>query len=73
MKKHPKPSEEYMLRQKETMRRKHRVVVMLNDKEKEALDEYCRLLKVSSVSSVFRQAMMERVLEALDENHPTLF
>ena len=48
---------------------------MLNHvkKELEAIDEYCRQFKVRSRSALIRQATMERVLEGLEENHPTLF
>lgn len=61
------------LRRKEEVRRRHRMVLLLNDKELEAVQEYCRLFKVSSKSGLFRQAGMEKILSALDENHPTLF
>lgn len=53
--------------------RNQRQVILFNEKEMAAIDEYCRLFKVSSKSALFRQAIMERVLEGLDENHPTLF
>lgn len=64
---------DYLSKQKESMRRRHRVSILLNDKEKAAVDEYCRLFSVSSKSGLFRQATMERILALLDENHPTLF
>ncbi len=41
------------------------------DKQREAM--LCRRFKVSSRSALIRQAVMERVLRGLEENHPTLF
>ncbi|MBR4826491.1 MAG: ribbon-helix-helix protein, CopG family [Bacteroidales bacterium] len=55
------------------MLRTHRKSVLFNDKELEAISEYCRRFKVSSRSALIRQAVMERVLRGLEENHPTLF
>ena len=60
-------------RQKESLRRTHRQVIYLNDKELAAVNEYCRKFKLTSKSGVFRQATIERILMLLDENHPTLF
>lgn len=64
---------EYLRKQKESLIRKHRKTVFFNSKELEAIDEYCRRFKVSSRSALIRQATMERVMQMLDENHPTLF
>ncbi len=64
---------EYLLKQKASLRRKHRVSVLLNDKELEAVREYCRRFKVSSRSALIRRATMEQVLSSLDDSHPTLF
>ncbi len=63
----------YLEKQKKLLLRKYRKTVLFNEKEMAAIDEYCRLFKVSSKSSLIRQTLMERVLSALDENHPTLF
>ena len=64
---------EYLRKQQASLRRIHRKTVLFNDRELAAIDEYCRLFKISSKSALIRQAVMERVLSALDENHPTLF
>ena len=64
---------EYMEKQRASLLRVHRKSVLFNEKEKAAIDEYCRLFKISSKSALIRQSVMERVLTALDENHPTLF
>ena len=63
----------YFDKQREALRRVHRKSVFFNDKEIAAIQEYCRRFKVSSRSALIRQAVMERVLRGLEENHPTLF
>ncbi len=63
----------YFDKQRESMRRVHRKAVLFNDNELTAINEYCRRFKVSSRSALIRQAVMERVLRGLEENHPTLF
>jgi hypothetical protein len=64
---------EYLEKQKASLIRSIRKSVFFNKKELEAIDEYCRQFKVRSRSALIRQATMERVLEGLEENHPTLF
>ena len=63
----------YFDKQRASLRRNHRKIVFLNEKELAAIDEYCSRFKVSSRSALIRQAVMERVLRGLEENHPTLF
>ena len=63
----------YFDKQRESLRRIHRKSVLFNDNEIAAIDEYCRRFKVRSRSALVRQAVMERVLRGLEENHPTLF
>ena len=63
----------FLEKQKAALIRNHRQVILFNEKEMNAIDEYCRVFKVSSKSAMLRQAVMERVLAGLDENHPTLF
>ncbi len=63
----------YFDKQRESLRRSHRVAVFFNDKELAAIQEYCRRFKVSSRSALIRQSVMERALRGLEENHPTLF
>lgn len=48
-------------------------MILFNEKEVNAIDEYCRRFKIKSKSAMLRQAVMERILGDLDENHPTLF
>ena len=64
---------EYLNKQKASLRRTHRKTILFNEKELAAIDEYCRRFKVSSRSALIRQATMERIMQTLDETHPTLF
>lgn len=64
---------DYLERQKESLKRRHRQVIYLNDLELAALNEYCQKFKIESRSAVFRKATMEQILKIMDENHPTLF
>lgn len=63
----------YLDKQKASLRRVYRKTVLFNEKELAAIDEYCHRFKVSSRSALMRQAVMERILTGLEENHPTLF
>ena len=63
----------YLDRQKDSLKRKYRKTTLFNEQELSASDEYCRRFKVSSRSALVREALMERVLKGLEENHPTLF
>ena len=72
-KKTPAVSPDFLDRQRASLRRNHRQVIYLNEKELAAIDEYCRQFKISAKSALYRQAIMERILAGLDENHPTLF
>lgn len=69
----PNVDPDFLEKQKAALVRTHRQVIYFNEKEMNAIDEYCRHFKVSSKSSMLRQAIIERVLSDLDENHPTLF
>lgn len=69
----PAIAPDFLERQRAQLRRSHRQVIYLNDKELAAIDEYCRQFKISGKSSLYRRIIMERILEGLDENHPKLF
>lgn len=69
----PAPSPDFLDKQKASLKRTHRQVIYLNEQELAAIDEYCRQFKISAKSALYRQAIMERILAGLDENHPTLF
>ena len=64
---------EYLKKQKEALVRKHRQVIYLNDSELAAINRYCEQFRVSTKAVLYREAVMEKVLSELDDNHPTLF
>ena len=72
-KKNPAVSPDFLDKQRASLRRTHRQVIYLNEKELAAIDEYCRQFKISAKSALYRQAIMERILAGLDQNHPTRF
>jgi hypothetical protein len=63
----------YLDKQRASLRRIHRKSVLFNSQELAAIDTYCKRFKISSRSALIRQAVMERVLEGLEESHPKLF
>lgn len=60
-------------KRRKALRRTHRQVIYLNDSEMKAVNEYCRRYGLKGRSAIFREATLERILEGLDESHPTLF
>ena len=63
----------YLEKQKEMLLRKNRYMLYFNDSEIAAIDEYCSSFKVHAKATLFREAIMSKVLSELEENHPTLF
>lgn len=66
-------STDYVKMHSASLRRVHRQVIYLNDKEMAAVKEYCDRFGVKERSTIFREATMERILSQLDDSHPTLF
>ena len=64
---------EYLKKQKAAMLRRHRQVIYLNDSEMAAIRQYCEKFRVGTKAVLFREAIMEKILKELDDNHPTLF
>ena len=64
---------ESIQRLRASLLRKNRQVIYLNDQEVAAVNEYCRRFGISYRSALYREAIMERVLDQLKKNHPTLF
>jgi len=67
------PDPDYLKMRKASLRRVHRQVIYLNDKEMAAVKEYCDRFGIKERSTIFREATMERILSQLDDSHPTLF
>ncbi|MBP3202780.1 MAG: hypothetical protein J6M31_04135 [Bacteroidales bacterium] len=64
---------EYLDKQRQMLLRRNRYVLLFNDSEMAAIQEYCSRFKVHSKSALFREAIMTKILTELEENHPTLF
>lgn len=64
---------EYLKKQKASLVRRHRQVIYLNDSEMAAIDQYCDKFRVGTKAVLFREAIMEKILSELEDNHPTLF
>lgn len=64
---------EYLKKQKESLVRRHRQVIYLNDSEMAAINLYCDKFRVGTKAVLYREAIMEKILSELDDNHPTLF
>ena len=64
---------DYLKKQKEALVRRHRQVIYLNDSEMSAIRQYCDKFRVGTKAVLFREAIMEKVLKELDDNHPTFF
>ena len=69
----PAVDPEYLKKQKEALVRRHRQVIYLNDSEMAAIHQYCEKFRVGTKAVLYREAIMEKVLKELDDNHPTLF
>lgn len=64
---------DFMSRAKESEKRTHKLLIRLNENEMNALKRYQELCKGKSRAALSREAIMEKVIAALDENYPTLF
>lgn len=65
---------DFRSREDKALLKKNRVVVLLSDKELDALKRYQAMLKSGkSRTAICREAIVEKVLRGLEENSPTLF
>ena len=63
----------FLDKQRASLLRNRRHVLLFNESETAAIDRYCEKFGVKSRSALFREAIMDKVLSELEENHPTLF
>ncbi|PLX21145.1 MAG: hypothetical protein C0599_08240 [Salinivirgaceae bacterium] len=54
-------------------RRRHKKSVLLNDKEIDAFEQYCKKYKIKNQSKIIRDALFKSILQHYDEDYPTLF
>lgn len=74
--KRPNPhtlSPDFRSREKDALVRRHKLVILLNDREMDVLKRYQAVLKGKSRAALCRDAIMEKALNVLEENQPTLF
>ncbi|MBP7219894.1 MAG: hypothetical protein KA995_05675 [Paludibacteraceae bacterium] len=68
-----KPSKRNDKNTKKSLLRKNRVTFVLNDKELNALEAYCKRFRVKNKSRFVRTVLMSTVIERLEQSSPTLF
>jgi len=56
-----------------SLRRTNKATFLLNEKEKEAIELYCRKNKIRNKSKFMREALMRIVMDHFIEDYPTLF
>ncbi len=60
-------------RKEDRLKRTHRMTIMLNPRESEALQSYFRRYKVKNRSKFMREAIITAVLRKFDQDYPSLF
>ena len=55
------------------LRRTYRKTILFNDKEKAAIDGYCKKYGIKSKSAFIRNAVISHILVDMDQNYPSLF
>jgi len=58
---------------KEKLTRNNRQSFMLNHREMNAMDAFCKKYKISNKSKFIREAVMTVILKKFDEDYPSLF
>ena len=57
----------------ERLKRTHRKVIWFNSHEMEAIEKYCKRYKITNRSRFIREAIITKILNKFDVDHPTLF
>ncbi|HQB78350.1 MAG TPA: hypothetical protein PLJ52_08405 [Tenuifilaceae bacterium] len=55
------------------LKRVHRKEVLFNTSEMEAIDIYCKRYRIKNKSKFLREAVISKVLQRFDQDHPKLF
>jgi hypothetical protein len=69
---HAKKEVDY-LKRKSILKRRHKIGIVLNDKELEAIEAYCKKNKMESKSKFMRETVMRFVMDHFISDYPTLF
>ncbi|TCO09635.1 hypothetical protein [Natronoflexus pectinivorans] len=72
-KKANKKSDNASVQRHQALKRQHKVTILLNDKELEAIDMYCKKYKVKSKAGFIRESALRNVMTQFLEDYPTLF
>jgi bisphosphoglycerate-independent phosphoglycerate mutase (AlkP superfamily) len=73
MAKKAKDSEINSYNRDKAFKRKHKAVFLLNDKEQEAFEVYCKRYKVKNKARFMRESVMRVVMDQFMDDYPTLF
>ncbi|SFF06290.1 hypothetical protein [Thermophagus xiamenensis] len=57
----------------EALKRKHKATFLMNDKELEAFEVYCKRYKIKNKARFMRESVMRAVMDRFMEDYPTLF
>lgn len=55
------------------LKRVHRKALVFNTLELEAIEVYCNRYKIKNRSKFLREAIISKVLQQFEKDHPTLF
>ena len=53
--------------------REHKVSILLNEKEQQALDRFCNKYVIYNRSRLIREILMRTILRKIESDQPTLF
>jgi hypothetical protein len=53
--------------------RKHKTTILFNEKEKKAIDEYCKKYGIRNRSKFIREMVISNVIRKFETDYPTLF
>ncbi|MDX9769504.1 MAG: hypothetical protein RBT19_04030 [Tenuifilaceae bacterium] len=57
----------------ERLKRVHRKEILFNSSELEAINIYCRRYRIKNRSRFLREAVISKVLQQFEKDHPKLF
>ncbi|MBN1111847.1 MAG: hypothetical protein JXA53_02905 [Bacteroidales bacterium] len=57
----------------EKLKRKHKISMLFNDAEIEAIEKYCEKYNITNRSKFMREAIISEVLQKFDNDYPKLF
>jgi len=66
-------SAEVMSSRNARLRRTYRKTILFNEKEKAAIEGYCKKYGIKSKSAFIRNVVISHILVDIDENYPSLF